>query len=472
MNSMNTMMSSTPVDVLASYNLGHDTFTFKLPIGQFIHMSEIPSEGAVAPDEVSQRNLDKGHATQLAVYILKGLVAAARRYRVAEGKELAAFDAVLGRLGTQPYFSLQPVVVNIPVPLEALEYDKQKNIAGDELTVRLRFPPSLVMWVIDGQHRRWAMNLVLEFLGSVLTYRAYPKKGSLYPIDRGEEVTAGALEVWRAAQNLAMHFCTVSIEAHVGLSVEAQRQLFHDLNNLGKSVSPSLAFDFDNSNPVNMFIKEVLDEGGILKAPLSERDATDWAQHDGSMARKDLVAINSILFLNKTNPKSAKPMQVERMTGVATRFWEAVSHIDRFGEAGAKLVTVAAQSVVLKALAKLVYDFAVGRSENSDHLEVLLNGIGTIDFSHGNAMWRYYELSNEDRDQLLPGLVDYLPDDDGNRDIGGTDDESRMRFGAKHNDIYPILGDMIRWSLKLPNRHEEARRMAGILEALNVDFDL
>jgi hypothetical protein len=30
-----------------------------------------------------------------------------------------------------------------------------------------------------------------------------------------------------------------------------------------------------------------------------------------------------------------------------------------------------------------------------------------------------------------------------------------FRFGAKHNDIYPILGDMIRWQLKLPSRHAE-----------------
>jgi len=28
-----------------------------------------------------------------------------------------------------------------------------------------------------------------------------------------------------------------------------------------------------------------------------------------------------------------------------------------------------------------------------------------------------------------------------------------MRFGAKHDDIYPILADMIRWKLDLPNRN-------------------
>jgi hypothetical protein len=30
-----------------------------------------------------------------------------------------------------------------------------------------------------------------------------------------------------------------------------------------------------------------------------------------------------------------------------------------------------------------------------------------------------------------------------------------MRFGNKHNDIYPILADMIRWKLDLPNRHKK-----------------
>ena len=32
-----------------------------------------------------------------------------------------------------------------------------------------------------------------------------------------------------------------------------------------------------------------------------------------------------------------------------------------------------------------------------------------------------------------------------------------MRFGAKHNDIYPILGDMLRWSLGLANRHKRVQ---------------
>ena len=37
-----------------------------------------------------------------------------------------------------------------------------------------------------------------------------------------------------------------------------------------------------------------------------------------------------------------------------------------------------------------------------------------------------------------------------------------MRFGAKHNDIYPIIGDMIRWKLKLPNRYGSRLESTGV----------
>jgi hypothetical protein len=109
--------------------------------------------------------------------------------------------------------------------------------------------------------------------------------------------------------------------------------------------------------------------------------------------------------------------------------------------------------VVLKALAKLVFDFGFSarRPDNADELlEILLNGITDIDFSHDNPMWRYFDLAAADRESMLPGLSSYLAATDGstNRDIGAYQG-GFMRFGAKHNDIYPILGDMIRWKLAL-----------------------
>jgi hypothetical protein len=100
-------------------------------------------------------------------------------------------------------------------------------------------------------------------------------------------------------------------------------------------------------------------------------------------------------------------------------------------------------------------------SELRISLETLLDGIagGGIDLTHTNPIWRYYELKPEEiKKHCLKDLSDYLLSDEAgaNRDLGSYDVSTGVfRFGAKHNDIYPILGDMIRWQLKLPSRHAE-----------------
>ena len=63
-------------------------------------------------------------------------------------------------------------------------------------------------------------------------------------------------------------FTTIQVECHLGLGVKEERQLFHDLNNLGKRVDASLALKFDSANPINVFIKEVLiDDDEVLDYP-------------------------------------------------------------------------------------------------------------------------------------------------------------------------------------------------------------
>ncbi len=52
---------------------------------------------------------------------------------------------------------------------------------------------------------------------------------------------------------------------------------------------------------------------------------------------------------------------------------------------------------------------------------------------------------------LKPSRMIDMRVDGGNRDIGSFQG-GLMRFGSKHNDIIPILCDMIRWRLKLPSR--------------------
>jgi len=56
---------------------------------------------------------------------------------------------------------------------------------------------------------------------------------------------------------------------------------------------------------------------------------------------------------------------------------------------------------------------------------------------------------------FCPGLKEFLPQDEGGigRDAGVFDPvKTVMRFGANHNDIFPISGDLIRWPLGLPSR--------------------
>jgi hypothetical protein len=446
--------------VFVGHNLGHRTFLMQIPMHEFFQMSEVANDpGRDGEDGVAQRKLDPTHAQKLAAYILKGLVQGAIARRTALGKsEMPTLKVILERMGRQPYMSLQPLVANIRTAQEGGRSIRAERILSktDSATVgfNIYLSQQHVLWVIDGQHRRWAMKMVFEFLDAVLRSGVYPKKSSLYQEGAGD-VLPDFLAAWQEVSESARSYCTVSAEVHMGLVPEQERQLFHDLNNLGKRVDKNLALKFDNSNPINLFIKDVLHEG--LGISIVEKEVKDWKDDEGAITLKDAVAVNAILFLNKTNIGGAVPTAVKDKESTAKAFWEAINAIPGFGESGAKENTVAAQPVVLKALAKLAFDFGFSArrpSNGQELLDALLGSLSDLDFSHDNPMWRYYELKDEERVALgLDGLADYLPPaDGGNRDIGSYQN-GVMRFGAKHNDIYPILGDMVRWKLGLPNRH-------------------
>lgn len=446
--------------VFVGHNLGHRVFLMQIPMHEFREISEVANDpGRDGADGVAQRKLDPGHAQKLATYILKGLVQGAISRRAALNKEEnPALRILLERMGRQPYMSLQPLVANIRTAPESGKSIRADRILSkvDNTTVgfNIFLSQQHVLWVIDGQHRRWAMKMVFDFLDQVLRTGQYPKKGSLYP-DTQSEISPQILAAWQEVYESARSYCTVTAEVHMGLSPEQERQLFHDLNNLGKKVDKNLALKFDNSNPINLFIKDVLhDELGIS---IVEREVKDWKDDEGSITLKDAVAVNAILFLNKTNIAGALPSAIDDKASAAKAFWEAIRAINGFGEPGAKERTVAAQPVMLKALAKLAYDFGFSARRPANgkaHLETLLGAVTDLDFSHDNPMWRYYEMSDSEREAAgLSGLSSYLPPaDSGNRDIGSFQN-GVMRFGAKHNDIFPILGDMIRWKLGLPSRH-------------------
>lgn len=464
-------MSSKPHKVFIAHNLGNRAFLMSVPMHDFHSMSAVANERGVNGEPVAQRKLDENHAHKLATFILKGLVSAAIERRVLLKKpSFEALETVLATMGGQPYLSLQPIVANIrSSDPRGANLPDSRMVTKDEETACFKVMLSQrdILYVVDGQHRRKAMDLVFEFLNKIQSSHVYPKKGSLFASDAAE-ISKEELAVWNECLDVARGFCTVTVEAHLGLNIDQERQLFHDLNNLGKKVEKSLALQFDSSNPINRYIKEVLVDD-VFGMELMEKDIINWQEDTGQLALKDIVAVNAILFLNKTNISGATPADVEARKDVATAFCTAVNSIPTFGTEGAKMKTVAAQPVVLKALAKLTFDFAFSKRKSVDseeRLEALLKAIPSLDYSHTNPAWRYYQLTETERQSMgLGELKEYLPSDDEgyNRDLGAFDPTAKvMRFGAKHNDIYPIIGDMFRKALKFPTRHEKAISLADL----------
>jgi hypothetical protein len=452
-------VNETPFNVFIGHNLGHRVFTMSIPFRKFKDISDVANDREVGP--VAQRSLDATHAKKLAGYMLKGLISAAKLKREVAGKPSHdAFDQVLRALGEQPYFSIQPLVCNIRnIPLGGNGVGGIRGVRlelqnGDTAGFKVYLAERHTLWVVDGQHRRRGADLTMEFLESVRATGRYPAKSAvLYPA-KGQDVTEDKMVVWNEAYDAARSYATLSVEVHLGLDVMQERQLFHDLNRLGKKVDPSLALQFDSSNPVTAFIKNRL--AGDLAIQISDKDSKDWSEDTGGLMLKDVVAINAIAFLNKGNISGATPAIVEPREPVVLRLWERIIEIPHFGADRAKERTVAAQPVMLKALAKIAYDlnFSNRKPDEADALyEEFLDGIHAIDFSHRNAVWNFYGLSIDDRAKPeFAGLSDYLPPDDGaNRDVG-SEQGGFMRFGAKHNDIFPLLADMIRWQMKLPSR--------------------
>jgi DNA-sulfur modification-associated len=452
-------VNESPFNVFIGHNLGHRVFTMSVPFRKFFEISAVANDREAGP--VAQRPLDPNHAKKLAVYMLKGLVSAAKLRRAVQGKEeMPAFDNILRTLGEQPYFSIQPLVCNIRnIPLGGtgaggIRGIRLETLTGETAAFRVFLAERHTLWVVDGQHRRRAADMTMSFLDSVRQTGRYPAKTPLLFPDKGREVTEEEMIVWNEAYDAARSYATLSIEVHLGLEVNQERQLFHDLNRLGKKVDASLAIQFDSSNPITAFIKNRL--AGDLAIQITEREPKDWAEDQGAMVLKDTVAINAIAFLNKGNVSGATPAVVEPREAIVLKLWEKIIDVPHFGSSRSKEETVAAQPVVLKALAKITYDlnFSNRRPENGPELyDQFLEQLHTVDFSHRNPLWNYYALSEEERDRAnLISLANYLPPEDGaNRDIGSVQG-GFMRFGAKHNDIFPILADMIRWKTGLPSR--------------------
>jgi hypothetical protein len=438
--------------VVVNRAFGTQTLCLSIPVEEFIARSIVPNQagislGADFGDMPSQRPINPAHAQGLALYTLKAELASIE----ASGEAAKALERIRGEIGVESYYGISPIVAN-------LQPKKDVSVDVKDGMPHLFVDDVEIFRVIDGQHRREGRDIMMKWLKAVIETGRYPTGrrtgAALYvPNDGRVDVLPQERQIWGEVQRNSLRN-GFEVSLHLALSTEQERQLFYVLNNLGRTVESSLAFDFDESNPVNQFIKSVLI--GELKLRVVPKDIA--SRDEGEIALKDLVAINAVLILNKTNVRSATPPVVSSRETVAKEFWHKVVQIPGFGEEGAKKTTVAAQPVVLKALAKLVHDLAFAQ-EDEANLDYLLDKMPELNLSHNNPIWRCYEYGPAEREQKFPGISTYLPPEGtGNRDIGGYDSSTGvMHFGAKHNDIFPILGDLVRYELKLPPRQHRAR---------------
>jgi hypothetical protein len=459
--------------LLSGCNLGYPTLVMNLPLQEFYERSFVANTDNLAEidhlrdEAIAQRPLDPRHAFKLAVYILKGLFPAVESYYEAQlgRRPSETFYRLWETLGRAPYQSLQPITANLRSCLPGGRDLKFKRYPDGRLTVFLT--PAHTLWILDGQHRREAMNLVIQFLKEIQRTRRYPANASLFAEGiPGKEIPEEEYEIWGEILTYGLGCATIMIEVHLGLDSHQQRQLFHDLNNLVKRVDTNLAYDFDRANPINLYIKDRLIDHGILNAAIVDKDPPekDWESQQGTFKRKDVIAVCAILFLGKHNITGAAPKAIAQLEPYADQFWKLVGNIPGFGTIGAKSKTVAAQPVVLKALARLFFEYHVGKGKGKrkdpTSYNTLIDALkdGKIDFSHANRMWRYFQLTDAEQTTEFPGLENYLPLDRSKPDPGvynpNRGKHGVMVFGSRHNDIYPILADMIRWRLNLPNRQK------------------
>lgn len=465
------------VPVIISRNMGRQTIKKTLSIREFIDRSTVFNrdaidEGHATKGSDAQRNLNEAHAKGLAQYILSGLVEtvilARRRNQI---KIPASVINLKEQLLNPPYAALQPIVCNIR-QCEAdgadLDIEYIEAIAEDgtkrrvEGVVNVTLFPKHIMSVVDGQHRRFAFKMVMDWLSKVDQNQRYPTKGLFNPthgVSMGDYLPNEISELWSEVNNYALTESFVSIECHLGATVQEEQQLFSDLNSKGKKVDLATIHDYDRNDPVNLLVQELI-ENKVLQFPVIHKDISDWSDDEGGIPRKDLNTITSLLVLGKNSSKNSTPSQVNPKKDFVIKFWKTVQRVPGFGRKGAKKATVSAQPVVLKGIAKLAHELGYGKPSVRDEsaLATLWESLAdkSLDLSHTNDAWRSLMLNAQEREKLLPGVGNFVHVPLGTNLDAGTYEPSTgwVRYGAKHNDIYRRIGDLIRYQLELSPRGE------------------
>jgi DNA-sulfur modification-associated len=444
-------------------NLGRKTLTTRMSIKKFCDWSvvgnnKIRENDDYADEFVAQRTLIPEHARGLAKYILGGLV----RTVILDQSGSRIPEEVLrikNDLAAGPYSALQPLVCNLRHLSEEDLIIDDKDLPPDVL--RLSLGSTQKLWVVDGQHRREGFDRVMSYLDQILKNGSYPKsKHALYtPTSTGPDgsMSPEEFDFWQTVKNVAMDECSLTIEVHIGLDEAEEQQLFSDLNSRSKPLHSSQVQSYDQSDAIAAISRDK----DIIKFDIaSDSDAKSWTS--SGLPLKDIIMVNRLL-VHGANARDATPQsQVDTKLPFIKRFWEVVQRIDGFLEPHQRTKTVAGQPVVLKALAKLAYDHAFGvpKLVDEEGLRTLYVAIQSkqLTFSHSDRLWQALFMSDEKRASEFGSNVNGASINDyvhvtAQTKPGEYDELNKwVRFGTAHNDIYPRIGDLIRWKLGLKNR--------------------
>lgn len=476
---------------LADENLGNMTLKMSLSLRQFVDMSWVANHANISQNEmfknqpVAQRTLIPAHVKGLAQYTLMGLVNAQFRLMKKQGIEIKPEVAELvSYLPSGPYASMQPIVCNIRdcefggkgINIQQIN-DKYDNPTG---VFKVSLHQKHILYVVDGQHRRAGFEQVLDFLRQVNRTYKYPKKGIFIPPGYTDNLISESVhDFWQKVLEGALSRSSIAVEVHLGLDAEQEQQLFVDLNARSKAVGQSFVNSFDHADPVNKFINEDLIDSGVVNFTLSNDDQSDWHKDTGQLKRKDIKQICALLLLGKTASNTATPVIINERRAFGIKFWQTLCSVTDFGSEGARAKTVLRQPVVMKALAKLAHDLGYGTTKLRDEsaLKNLYTAIsdGSINFSHSDPLWQALLLSSKEREAKFPGISNYVHVPVGtNLDAGTWDEDNKwVRFGSRHNDIFPRLGDVVRHKLSLEPRPTVTNAIAkeDIDLAINKVFD-
>ncbi|WP_158620319.1 MULTISPECIES: DNA sulfur modification protein DndB [Corallococcus] len=427
--------------VKRALNLGSNTMVTTVDMGTFLLQSMVGNDPLKGP--VTQRKPDMTHAHKMARFIFKGLVNfTSKKWEDAGRKLPTEIENIKTDLGNQPYYAWAPVVASIRDEMSDITVVPIPESAG-ELILKLRSNQTL--WIVDGQHRRLAWGLVRDYLQQVTRDRKYTKSGGLVPAEL-KQVHEDAAPFWHEAMSYFTERFSITIEIHFGLTIEQEKQLFHDLNNLQKTVSTSQAQAFDQSNPINIFTHRLKSDPMFEGVSIVEEGRVDWDDPQW-MKLDSLNAVNARLFLNQTTISGATASVIEREED-AWAFWTAVTKIPGIFDRGQ---SVAAQPALLKSIARVYFEILWGRKpEGREVAEKFLGRLPTIDFSHGNQLWNIENLGDEKLSHY-PKLLDYLPDNWRQKSIGGLID-GKLRFGSRHNESILVLPGIIRYLAELSPR--------------------